>query len=119
MSVIGKPLLEVVSTLRNLASAESFGGLQSDVVLHSNSYTYEIKPAKNRESLKAWAADFIAHHDPDVASSAHFLRPPGGGAEMIGFAGHYHGQALLAGNSDFRVGKCCHPAIPNVCWNDR
>ena len=51
--------------LSDLASAESFGGLQSDVVLHSNSYTYEIKPAKNSESLKAWASDFIAHHDPD------------------------------------------------------
>ncbi len=53
------------NVLSDLASAESFGGLHSDIVLHSNSYTYEIAPSTKSDSLKAWAADFIKHYDSD------------------------------------------------------
>jgi hypothetical protein len=53
------------NVLSDLAAAESLGGLHSDIVLHSNSYTYEITASKKSDSLKAWAADFIKHYDPD------------------------------------------------------
>src|SRR5258705_11252405 len=53
------------NVISDLASAESFGGLHSDIILHSNSYTYQIEPSEKSGSLKAWAAEFIKHHDLD------------------------------------------------------
>src|SRR5882757_9401365 len=53
------------NVLSDLASAETFGALSSDVVLHSSGYSYQIDLSPKSESLKGWAADFIKHYDAD------------------------------------------------------
>jgi uncharacterized protein YwgA len=55
------------NVLSDLDFAESFGGLQSDLILHSNSYTYEIEPSNKSDAMKAWAADFIKHYENDFS----------------------------------------------------
>jgi hypothetical protein len=51
--------------LSDLAAAELFGGLQSNIVLRSNSYAYEIEPSKKITLLKNLATDFVKRHDAD------------------------------------------------------
>jgi hypothetical protein len=53
------------NVLSDLASAETFGALSSDVVLRSSGYSYQIDLSPKSESLKGWAADFIKHYDAD------------------------------------------------------
>lgn len=54
------------NVLSDLDFAESFGSLQSDIILHSNGYTSEITPSDKSDAMKAWAADFIKHYENDV-----------------------------------------------------
>jgi uncharacterized protein YwgA len=53
------------NVLSDLDFAESFGGLQSDIILHSNGYTYEIAPSNKSDAMMAWAADFIKYYEND------------------------------------------------------
>jgi hypothetical protein len=52
--------------LSDLASAETLGGLRSEVVLYPGGYGYEIEPSGKAESLKALAVEFLKRHESSI-----------------------------------------------------